>query len=92
MNRASAGSSVRVERIDQVMSYSTAFDYLTKFYKARPRPRKTTEFDEIDLTGEDDDMEGIMNEPTQSGTREEAVDAIDLAAGVPGKFHFCRCR
>ena len=82
-------ASVRIERIDTVPTYNTAFDHLTKFYNrqtARPRLRDL-DSNEIDLTGDsDDDVNENGNQKTDHASSSKEPDTIGLAAGLPGEF------
>lgn len=64
-------ATVRVERVAHVPAYNKAFDDLTKFYQGKT---------EIDLTGDEDgDVPMAEGQP-----EEKQVNAIGLAAGLPG--------
>lgn len=79
-----------MERIENIPSYSAAFDSLSMFYKRKAGRPKLYEMDsnEIDLTG-DSDEEGSQKQsgpPKGVASHDAAImDAIDLAAGVPGE-------
>lgn len=86
--RAGTSSAVRVERIETVAPYQSAFDYLTKFYNrkaARPKLNET-ESSEIDMTGDIDEMPGPSSPKSAPQRPEIREDPMELAAGLPGMF------
>jgi DNA mismatch repair protein MSH3 len=91
LSRSSASSKIRIERIDKILPYNKAFDYITKFYTdpaaAKGKKKGNSATDEIDLTGSDDDLpsgeaEG-MDELPGGSQANAVVDPIDLASGLP---------
>lgn len=94
--RTSASSKIRIERIDKILPYNKAFDFITKFYsqtgksdKGKGKEKVTNLSDEIDLTGSDDEMllddeTGEKMEELPGGSQANAVvDPINLASGLP---------
>ena len=94
ITRASSGSSVRVERIDNVPKHSAAFDMLTEFYtsKSRHQSKRDPDPSEIDLTGDYDSVD-IETKGDQEVNRtdmdeeQNGVDSVDVAAGVSREFN-----
>lgn len=85
MNRTSASNSIRLERIDKILPYNKAFDYLTTFYSqkgsktTRPTLRKnggSTRSEEIDLTISDDEMAVVDGSEDNGNGEEEAQDEL----------------
>lgn len=70
-----SATAVRVERINDVLDYNSAFDFLTRFYKS-----DSDEPIEIDLTADED--------PPTPGEASEAAataDNLDVTTGLPGE-------
>ena len=79
-------ASVRVERFDDVPEYRRAFEFLTEFYE-----QKRNADDVIDFTYDADEEthesspNGHLVENEDGAMKDVGDDAIDLAAGLPGK-------
>ena len=100
-SRTSASSSVRVERIEKILAYDAAFDYLTRFYRRETRSTKISAkpklghraSEEIDLTALSDEegeygkrgLETGEDGQQKDASERDGADPIDLAAGLPGE-------
>jgi len=89
--RSGTEYAVRVERIDKIASYSSAFDYLTKFYNAKDARSKSGETDsnEIDMTGDSpagDNVDQDGDIPMTASQAEKEADTMELASGLPGEL------
>lgn len=80
---------MRVERIEKILDYDKAFDYLTKFYRRKAVTTSGIQQkggDEIDLTG-DSESGGDDLEMEAGGMHNEAeANPIELATGLPCKY------
>ena len=78
--------SIRVERFDDIPTYSKAFDQLTKYYQ-----KDTATDDHVDLAmvvdeqPERETMSGGVEEGEEELDKDVNGYVVDLAAGVPGQ-------
>nr|XP_019050346.1 DNA mismatch repair protein MSH3 [Kwoniella bestiolae CBS 10118]OCF29276.1 DNA mismatch repair protein MSH3 [Kwoniella bestiolae CBS 10118] len=87
-----SGNTVRTERIEQILLYDQAFDYLTQFYSGKKQAKnearsKKKANEQIDLTmSDDEEIQEINEDPSngrsQNGDVQHGADGNDLAAGV----------
>ena len=80
--RTGTRGGVRVERVDNVTTYSAAFDYLTKFYSRKSArkdaTRKDDDSDDIALTGESyDDQHDGLNDGQTKGHEDVEMDEVE---------------
>jgi DNA mismatch repair protein MSH3 len=92
--RTSSSNAIRVERIDDIPDFDSAFAHLTKFYKQKRSTMGTNGRGdgEIDMTEDSDEDSGTAEDKVSKEEQNINTDPMDLAAGLPGEHPFARHR